>query len=364
MKKHATSIVIIAVVLVMAFAGWFAEVWREFLNTPLVTSIQGYQYQVRSGSSFKNVSSELHQRHILKYPFMFNLLFRVRGETHNLKAGEYLFPYGSTPEKILNQMVLGTGMVLHSFTIVPGTNFRQLRAALNKDHTLAHTTEKLSNASIMKRLGAPANMNPEGWFFPDTYYYVANSSDMVLLKSAYFAMQERLNQAWAHRAPNLPFKSEYEALIGASIIEKEADIKDELSIIAGVLTNRLRRDIILQFDPTVIYGLGTSFDGTIYRRELLSKTNPYNTYVRKGLTPTPISMPSMEAIDAVMHPDENNYLYFVARGDHMTHQFSQTLAEHNAAVKAARKYHSWYFNQMLMKEYLLKSSNQKIFNTN
>jgi UPF0755 protein len=363
MKNHSTTF-IIALIVVLAFGAWFAQSWRDFLDTPLVTSSDGYQYKVRPGSSFKIVSSELHQQHILKYPFMFNLLFRVRGETHNLKAGEYLFPYGSTPEKILNQMVLGTGMVLHSFTIVPGMTFRQLRAAINKDHTLSHTTVNLSNAAIMKKLGAPPEMNPEGWFFPDTYYYVADSSDMVLLKSAYFAMQQKLNQAWSHRAPNLPFKTAYEALIGASIIEKEADIKDELSIIAGVMENRLRRDIILQFDPTVIYGVGSHFDGTIYRSELLSKSNPYNTYVHKGLTPTPISMPSMEAIDAVMHPDENNYLYFVARGDHMTHQFSQTLAEHNAAVKAARKYHSWYFNQDLVKQYLLKSFNNKIFNTN
>jgi UPF0755 protein len=364
MNKRAVYAVIIALLIAVAvLGGVFTHAWQNFLKTPLVSAVQGFQYKVRIGSSYKNVSTDLHQQHVLKYPFMFNLLFRIRGDTHHLKAGEYLFPYGATPDKMMDQMVQGTGMILHSFTIVPGMNFRQIRQALNKDHALAHTSMNLSNATIMKRLGQP-NVNPEGLFFPDTYYFVADASDMVILKSAYTAMQQKLENAWAHRAPDVPFKNSYEALIGASIIEKEADIKEELPIIAGVMVNRLKRDILLQFDPTVIYGVGSHFNGTIYRTELLSKSNLYNTYVHKGLTPTPISMPSMEAIDAVMHPDENNYLYFVARGDHMTHQFSQTLAEHTAAVKAAKKYRSGYFNGQLVKDYLLKSSTKKIFNTN
>jgi UPF0755 protein len=364
MNKRVGSTLIIAIVILLAVAGGlFTHAWQNFLKTPLVTAVQGLQYQVHFGSSYKNVSTELHQEHILKYPFMFNLLFRIRGDTHHLKAGEYLFPYGSTPDKMVDQMVNGTGLILHSFTIVPGMNFRQLRQALLKDHALKHTTSSLSNAAIMKRLG-DSQSNPEGLFFPDTYYFVADTSDLVILKSAYNSMQQKLTKAWNNRGPNLPIKTPYEALIAASIIEKEADIKDELPIIAGVLMNRLRRDIILQFDPTVIYGEGTRFNGTIYRRDLLSKNNLYNTYIHKGLTPTPISMPSMEAIDAVMHPDDNNYLYFVARGDHMTHQFSQTLADHNAAVKAAKKYRSGYFNYGLVREYLLKQFNKRIFNTN
>jgi UPF0755 protein len=364
MNKRSLSIIIAcAVIFFAALGGLFTKAWHNFLETPLVTSMQGFQYKVHIGSSYKIVSSELHQQHILKYPFMFNLLFRIRGDTHHLKAGEYLFPYGATPDRMMDQMVQGTGLILHSFTIVPGESFRQIRQAISKEHNLKHDTANLSNATIMKHLEQP-NINPEGMFFPDTYYFVADSSDYAILKRANTAMQQKLTKAWDHRAPGLPFKSAYEALTAASIIEKEADIKDELPIIAGVLVNRLRRDIILQFDPTVIYGLGTHFNGTIYRSELLSKSNPYNTYIYKGLTPTPICMPSMEAIDAVMHPDQNNYLYFVARGDHMTHKFAQTLAEHNLNVKAAKKYRSGYFNSGLIQEDLLKTFNKKIFNTN
>jgi UPF0755 protein len=362
-KRVGTTLIIAVVILLAVVGGMFSHAWQNFLKTPLVTAVQGLQYEVRFGSSYKNVSSDLHQQHILKYPFMFNLLFRIRGDTHHLKAGEYIFPYGATPDKMVDQMVSGSGLILHSFTIVPGMSFRQVRQALLKDRSLKHTTVNMSNATIMRRLGA-SESNPEGFFFPDTYYFVSNTSDMVVLKSAYNSMQQKLMKAWNTRGPNLPLKTPYEALIAASIIEKEADIKDELPIIAGVMMNRLRRDILLQFDPTVIYGEGTRFNGTIYRRDLLSKDNHYNTYVYKGLTPTPISMPSMEAIDAVMHPDDNNYLYFVARGDHMTHQFSQTLADHNVAVKAAKRYRSGYFNYGLLSQYLLKQFNKKIFNTN
>ena len=350
------------VVIFLAISLGFGLVLDYFLKTPLITDVQGFRYNVRPGATFKSVAADLSNQHILTHPYFFEAVVRYRGVVHDLKAGEYLFPKGTTPGRMIDQISTGTGMIYHAFTIVPGMTFKQLRLALNKSNEFEHTTKELSNATIMKRLGH-ADLNPEGQFFPDTYYFVVDSSDIILLKRAFNAMQTRLNNAWATRAPNVPFKNAYEALTAASIIEKEADVKEELPIIAGVLSNRLRRDIMLQFDPTVIYGVGASFDGTIHKSDLQAN-NPYNTYVHKGLPPTPISMPGKDAIEAVMHPDANNYLYFVARGDGSTHQFSRTLAEHNAAVLASRKYQPWFFNAALVKQYLLKSFTQKIFNTN
>ncbi len=336
--------------------------WENFLKTPVVNDVQGVRYNVRAGASFKSVSTDLYNLHILKHPCFFMALVHYRGVTHSLKAGEYLFPKGTTPLRMIEQIATGTGMIYHSFTIIPGMTFHQLRQTLDKSVELAHTTQNLSDAAIMQRLGH-SELKAEGQFFPDTYYFVVDSSDIVLLKRAFNAMQTKLNTAWSHRAVDLPFQNSYEALIAASIIEKEANVKSELPIIAGVLSNRLRRGIMLQFDPTVIYGVGARYDGTIYKRDLL-ENNPYNTYVHKGLPPTPISMPGKEAIEAVMHPDGNNYLYFVARGDGSTHQFSRTLVEHNAAVAASKKYNPWFFNTALVKKYLLKSFTQTIFSTN
>jgi UPF0755 protein len=336
--------------------------WLVFLGSSVISDDQGFRYKVRAGASFKTVAAELHQQHILKYPQLFTLLVRVKGQAHELKVGEYLFPKGTTPVKLLQQIVTGTGMVYHSFTIVPGSTFKQVRAEMNKNSDFTHTTRNFSNDEIMKRLGYPS-LNPEGQFFPDTYNFSGGVADLVVLKQAFQTMQDKFNNAWAHRTKDLPFKNPQEALVAASIIEREAFLKQELPIIAGVLVNRLKRDILLQFDPTVIYGLGARFNGVIHRRDLLEHT-PYNTYVNKGLPPTPISMPSMEAIDAVLHPDANNYLYFVARGDGESHQFSRTLADHYAAVAAAKKFHPWFFNSALVKRYLLKSFEQKIFNTN
>lgn len=333
--------------------------WLVFLKSSVVSDDQGFRYKVRAGATFKLVAAELHEQHILKHPRLFILLVHFKGLAHQLKTGEYFFPKGTTPSKLLEQIVNGTGMVYHSFTIVPGSTFRQIRAEINKSPVLIHTTRDLSNDEIMKRLGYPS-LHPEGQFFPDTYNFVEGVSDLVVLKQAFQTMQDKFNNAWAHRAKDLPFKNPQEALVAASIIEREAFLASELPIMAGVLENRLKRDMLLQFDPTVIYGLGARYHGTIYKRDLLEHT-PYNTYVNKGLPPTPISMPSMDAIEAVLHPDANNYLYFVERGDGATHQFSRTLADHYAAVAAAKRFHPWFFNTALVKHYLLKSFEQKIF---
>ena len=362
-QRRSGWIIALLLFAVLCAVSFFA--WHNFLITPIVTQDEGFKYKLRLGESAHTFARELHEAHVLAHPHLFTFLILVKGDRHHLKAGEYLFPKGTTPASLLEQIVNGTGLVYHKFTIVPGSSFRQVREALNRDDALSHTTKNLSNAEIMKRLGYPS-LHPEGQFFPDTYAFVDGVSDLVVLKRAFAEMQEKFNHAWEHRAPDLPFKNPQDALIVASIIEKEADVPTELPIIAGVLVNRLHRDMLLQFDPTVIYGLGSRFNGTIYRRDLLADT-PYNTYVHKGLPPTPISMPSMAAIDAALHPDKNNYLYFVARGDGVSHQFSRTLADHNAAVTASKHYRAdrpGYFNSALIKQYLLKSFDTKIFNTN
>jgi UPF0755 protein len=341
--------------------GILAFTWLDFLHSSIVADEAGIKFKVHPGATYKTVSTDLYNQHILKHPQLFLWLFRWRGDTHQLKAGEYLFPKGTTPSSLIDQIVSGHGMVTHAFTIIPGSTFRQLRQILNNDDNLIHTTKEMNNADIMKQLGHPT-LDPEGQFFPDTYYFVPDSSDVALLKRAFQTMQKKLNYAWQHRIANLPFHNPYEALTAASIIEKETSLNEERPIIAGVLVNRLKKDIKLQFDPTVIYGLGMRFDGTIYKRDLLENT-PYNTYTHKGLPPTPISMPSIESIEAVMHPDANNYLYFVARGEGEGHQFSRTLAEHNTAVAESKKHQPGFFNAGLVKQYLVGSFKKKIFST-
>lgn len=348
-KRTASFLAIFSAIILAALYSWY-----NFLNTPVITQAAGYIYKVRPGSSYKVVSAELHEQKILKHPFLFDVLFTIRDEVHKLKAGEYLFPYGSTPSKMIDQMISGTGLVYHTFTIVPGMTFRQMREVLNKDPALNHLTQNLTNDAVMKKIGEP-NLNPEGRFFPDTYYFTADSTDVSLLKRAFVSMQQKILKNWGNRAPNLPFRTPYEALIAASIIEKEAYARSELPVIAGVMVNRLHKGIVLQFDPTVIYGMGERFNGTIYRSDLQDKHNTYNSYVYKGLPPTPISMPGLQAIEAVMHPSVNNYLYFVATGDGMTHQFSATLAQHDIAVKSAKVAHPQYFNHSLVKHYVVKS---------
>lgn len=354
-KRPLSWVTIIAVMSLAIFAG-IVFAWLNFLYAPVIADAAGVKYRIPVGSTYKMVASDLAKQHIIRQPVFFKLLFRMSRNTHQLKAGEYLFPKGSTPSTIISQIVNGTGMVYHSFTIIAGTTFRQVRANLNNNSEIVHASQPLTDAIIMTRLGNP-HLNPEGQFYPDTYYFTEGTSDLILLKRAYQSMQEKISKAWVIHAPTIPFTTVYEAVIAASIIEKETGLTEERPIIAGVLINRLRKGMMLQFDPTVIYGMGLSYNGTIYRSSLLDKGNLYNSYVYKGLPPTPISMPSMSSINAVMHPEENNYLYFVAKGQGQGHHFSQTLPEHNAAVLELRKHYSGVFNTSVVKKYLVKSLN-------
>ena len=254
--------------------------------------------------------------------------FRISGQARQIKAGSYEITPGATPRSLLSMVVRGD-QTLKSITLVEGWSFSQVRTALQKAELLAPESMGLDPEMIMGKLGKPG-IHPEGRFFPDTYSYAKGSSDLAVLKRAAKAMDKRLDAAWALRSPDAPLKSRDEALILASIIEKETGKPTDRAQIAGVFTNRLRINMRLQTDPTVIYGLGDAFDGNLRKRDLLADT-PYNTYTRVGLPPTPIAMPGKAALLAAVQPAPTKALYFVARGDG-TSQFSVNLDDHNRAV--------------------------------
>jgi UPF0755 protein len=254
--------------------------------------------------------------------------FRLSGKAGALKAGSYEVEQGDTPRSLLAKLVGGL-QALDSVTIVDGWNIRQVRAALAEAEHLKPDTKALSNEALMAKLGKPG-VHPEGRFFPDTYSYAKGSSDLVVLQAAAKALDKQLAAAWEARQPNLPIKSPEQALVLASIIEKETGKPSDRPEIGGVFNNRLRIGMLLQTDPAVIYGMGESYKGVIGKKGLQTDT-PYNTYTRAGLPPTPISMPGKAALLAAVQPAETKALYFVARGDG-TSQFSATLSEHNNAV--------------------------------
>jgi UPF0755 protein len=256
-------------------------------------------------------------------------LARLGQQAHRIHAGEYRIPLGTTPQGLLNLLVDGQ-VVQHTLTIVEGWSFAQLLAAVRASPVLEQTLEDLTPAGIMGVLGRP-DEHPEGRFFPDTYHFPRGTTDVEFLARAYVTMERVLAQEWAGRAQDIPLETPYQALILASIVEKETGAAFERPEISGVFTRRLQKGMRLQTDPTVIYGIGPAFDGNI-RRSDLRRDTPYNTYTRSGLPPTPIALPGRESIHAAVHPAPGKSLYFVSRGDG-THQFSDTLKAHNQAVR-------------------------------
>ncbi len=254
--------------------------------------------------------------------------FRLSGRDRQIRAGNYELPPGTTPHSLLQKLVRGEES-LRALTLVEGWNFRQVRAALAADNSLRHDSAALSDADLMARLERPG-VHPEGRFFPDTYTYAKGSSDLAVLRRALHAMDRRLEAAWGQRASDTPLKSADEALVLASIVEKETGRASDRGKIAGVFANRLRIGMLLQTDPTVIYGLGEKFDGNLRRSDLQLDT-PWNTYTRAGLPPTPIAMPGKASLLAAVQPEPTQALYFVAKGDG-TSQFSESLQDHNRAV--------------------------------
>lgn len=331
----------------------FCFLWINFLRTPLVTQEDGIRYTVQENATLRSVIHELYLLDIIKKPVFFRLLARGYGSSHALKSGEYLFQKGTTPDHLLDQIMTGRGMVQHEFTIVAGWSFAHLRRALLADANLKHISKSMDTNALMEALGA-THPDPEGAFFPDTYFFVRGTSDLVILHEAFLRMQKKLHAAWEGRETGLPFKTPLEALTAASLIEKETGINHERPLIAGVIVNRLEKNMLLQIDPTVIYAAGTHFSGTIRRTDLLRKS-PYNTYVTRGLPPGPISIPGMASILAVMHPEHHRYYYFVAKNYNLEgeHRFSGTLQEHYSAIARARRGHSRleFFNDSLIWHY-------------
>lgn len=293
---------------------------------------QATRIEVAPGTSLRAVLSHLEAGGSVRNARAVEWYVRLRGLHVRVEAGEYEIPAHASPAQILALFSEGR-VVLEQLTVVEGATFADFLQVLAAHPRIAHTLRGKSAAELMTALGH-AGVPPEGQFFPDTYRFAANTSDAVILGLAYEAMQRELAAAWQLRAPGLPFTTPYEALILASIVEKEAALKSERAPIAGVFVNRLKKGMRLQSDPTVIYGLGEQYDGSIHTRDLQTDT-PYNTYTRDGLPPTPIALPGRESLLAAVQPEDTGALYFVATGaGDGAHHFSRTLEEHNQAVQA------------------------------
>lgn len=318
---------------VIGVGGWWG--W-QFAHQPLpvpnpsAASSPSFEFTVERGTSLKALAKKLAEAGLLPEPHGLWMLGRITGQDTGTQAGTYRLEAPISPLALLKKMNDGD-VVTVDITFVEGITFRQMREALETNAALKITLKGLSDQEVLKRVGA-TEKHPEGLFFPDTYRFSAGISDLDILKNSYQIMQKRLAEAWAQREQGLPYRSPYEVLIMASIIEKETGRADERPLIGSVFVNRLRIPMRLQTDPTVIYGMGLSFDGNIRKRDLTADT-PYNTYTRDGLPPTPIAMPGWGSLLAAVKPDKSDKLYFVAtkKGDG-SHYFSRTLTEHNRAV--------------------------------
>ncbi|MBK8536055.1 MAG: endolytic transglycosylase MltG [Candidatus Competibacteraceae bacterium] len=304
--------------------------YQRFLDTPIDVPASGLVLAIKPGMGIADLTRELQRSPgVLRSALYLQTYARLNGWAPRIKAGEYAIVPGTTPRSLIEQIVAGR-VLQHALTVVEGWTFRQLRQALAAHHKIAQTLREASDAEIMARLGRP-NQHPEGRFFPDTYHFPAGTPDEAFLKRALVVMDQRLAEAWGDRSPNLPLSDPYQALILASIVEKETGLAAERADIAGVLVRRLRNGMLLQTDPTVIYGLGQAFDGNLRKQDLIADT-PYNTYTRKGLPPTPIALPGAAALKAAVNPASGDALYFVANGAG-GHIFSQTLDQHHQAVR-------------------------------
>ncbi len=315
---------IAAFVLGIAAVAWLMAFSVSTLEPPRVP----YDFTVPKGASLKSVAQQLSNDGLLPEPNTFWILGRLLGKAGVIQAGTYRIEEATTPTELLTKLSGGNVLPVE-IAFIEGSTFRQWLEQMKQKALLRNTLQGKSNEEVRALLGIGEPFL-EGVFFPDKYQFLAGSSDVELLKRAHAAMAKRLAQAWEGRAPDLPLATPREALILASIVEKETGRAEERPVIASVFVNRLRKGMRLQTDPTVIYGMGMAFDGNIRKKDLGADT-PWNTYTRDGLPPTPIAMPGAGSIAAVMHPEKTDYLYFVGKGDG-THQFSRTLEEHNRAV--------------------------------
>jgi len=323
-------LVLVVILAVGSVAGGAWMQYQGFLSEPIELGEQSLVLDVERGTSLRGLSEELSELGLLDHPYFFMAMAYLGDKATSIKAGEYEIRRGMTPPELLALLTSGR-VVQRAFTLVEGWTYRQALEAVTKDERFEKVLGTDPSAKmVMASLGHPAE-HPEGRFFPDTYYFSKGTSELDILRRAYETMEQVVAQEWERRDGELPLKSPYEALILASIVEKETGLPSERRSIAGVFTRRLGLGMKLQTDPTVIYGLGDAFDGNITRADLRRDT-PYNTYVHEGLPPTPIALPGRDAIRAVLHPQEGDSLYFVAKGDG-SHHFSASLDEHNQAVR-------------------------------
>lgn len=325
LRRFFLTVFLLAALAVLGAGG--AALW--WVHAPIRLDAPTVDLSIEPGTLPRGVAQAVADAGADVNPQLLYAWFRLSGQGRLIKAGSYELEAGITPHRLLAKLARGEE-ALRAVTLVEGWTFRQFRAALSKEEQLKPDTQGLADDAVMKLLGR-AGQHPEGRFFPDTYTYAKGSSDLAVLRRAMRAMDKRLEAAWAQRTPQAMAKSPDEALILASIVEKETGRDSDRERVAGVFANRLRIGMRLQTDPTVIYGLGDKFDGNLRRVDLTTDT-PYNTYTRAGLPPTPISLPGMASLMAAVQPARTNAMYFVARGDG-TSQFSATLSEHNAAVR-------------------------------
>lgn len=316
-------------------SGWMWMDYQNALHQPALVDKTVY-IEIEKGDSLNRIIDKLIAQNLAIKPFWFKVIAFQEKALKKLKTGEYELTSGATIPKILALFVQGKTKQ-HTITFPEGWSFKDMLHEIEKNPNLEHTLIGVDFNNVMARFSSDATIpsTPEGLFFPDTYFFEKHTSDVALLKRAYDKMQRVLQQEWLNKAEGLPFKTPYEALILASIVEKETAAAAERPIIAGVFTRRLEQNMLLQTDPTVIYGMGDSYQGDIRSQDLTTAT-PYNTYVISGLPPTPIAMPGRDAIYAALHPAQGDSLYFVARGDG-THVFSATLKDHNLAVDSFQR---------------------------
>jgi UPF0755 protein len=313
--------VVLAVLAAAGYGAWYA-------STPVAVGRLPVEVEIPRGASLRTAMDQLQKAGVGVRRLEFELLARALGRERGIKAGNYQITEAVTPVELLDKLTRGD-VSQAEVRLIEGWTFAQFRAALDASADLRHDTAGLEDAQVLARLQAP-EPHPEGLFFPDTYLFARGSSDLAVLRRAYRAMQRHLKEEWEARMSTVPYQSPYEALIMASIIEKETGKAEERDLIGGVLVNRLRIGMRLQVDPTVIYGLGTDFDGNLKKKHLL-EDGPYNTYTRAGLPPTPIAMPGQASLRSALRPGRTESLYYVSRGDGSSH-FSRSLDEHNRAV--------------------------------
>lgn len=321
--RKSSAVIIAALILITLLSVYF----KDYMDGPLSAHSEEIQLVITPGMSFNEVTQRLGEYGLIKKELPWKIFGYLNNATHTIQAGEYSFSTDTTPRRLLNKLVKGD-TVQFSLTVIEGWTFKQLWGAVKQHNKIMHTVN--TPAELLARLNLESR-HPEGWFYPDTYYFPSGTTDVEFFRRAHQRMITILGQEWPNRKEDVTLKSPEDALILASIIEKETGVESERAIVAAVFNTRLKRGMPLQTDPAVIYGLGELFNGNISHKDLRTDT-PYNTYLHKGLPPTPIALPGRASITAALQPADNEVMYFVSKGDG-THHFSLTYKEHWKAVK-------------------------------